>query len=95
MHAILRNPPTPKDHASALKAAYEAGYADAVILLRARGDGCVPSEPIDRIQARYLGYMAMKSPTEEGRAYVAGFGDAAADNLPRPSHAFEDHQIAA
>ena len=79
--------------ASALRAAYDGGYGDAVILLRPCSTECVSTEPIERVQARYLSYVAVAYPAEEALAYLLGFGDAAADNLPSPSHALE--QIAA
>jgi hypothetical protein len=93
MDAISHVSPRP----SALKAAYDAGYSDAVVLLRREAGDCVSAEPVERVHARYLGYVAVKHPTQEARAYIAGFGDAAADNLPCSSHAIpsEAHPIAA
>ena len=82
---------------SMLKAAYDAGYGDAVVLLRPRSPDCASLEPIERVQARYLDYLAQGRQTAEAVAYLSGYADAAADNLPCPSHAIGrgDHRLAA
>jgi hypothetical protein len=72
-----------------VSAAYVAGYADAVALLRPDEHDHAPAEPLGRIHARYLCYAELQQPTPEARAYVAGFRDAAADNLPCPPHEIE------
>ena len=83
--------------ASDMAAAYVAGYADGNTLLHLVGHDHSAAEPLERIHARYLGYIELEHPTPEARAYVAGFRDAAADNLPCPLHAIrsEDHKNAA
>jgi hypothetical protein len=84
MQPIHSSGQDPQIHARALKLAYAAGYGDAVFLLRPDGGDCACAEPVERVQARHLGYVAMAHPTEEAVAYMSGFGDAAADNLPCP-----------
>jgi len=88
---------TNENDAVALRAAYYAGYADATALLRPDARESAPVERIERVHARYSGYVDQEYPTAEARAYMAGFGDAAADNLPHPSRGFapKPHRIAA
>ena len=88
---------TNENDAVALSAAYYAGYADAMALLHPDARDNTAVERIERIHARYFGYAGQEYPTREARAYMAGFGDAAADNLPHPSRAFapKPHRIAA
>jgi hypothetical protein len=74
-------------------AAYGAGYADGIALLHMDGNDHSSIEPFHRIHARYRVHAELEHPTLEARTYIAGFRDAAADNLPCPPHAFE--QIAA
>lgn len=69
--------------------AYVAGYADGLTLLHSDGHCQAPVEPLERIYARYLRYVELEPPTPEARAYVAGFRDAAADNLPCPPQEIE------
>jgi len=69
--------------------AYVAGYADGLTLLHSDGHDQAPVEPLERIYARYLCYVELEPPTPEARAYIAGFRDAAADNLPCPPHETE------
>ena len=78
-------------------AAYVAGYADGIALLHSDGHDQAPLEPLERIYARYLRYVELEPPTPEAHAYVAGFRDAAADNLPCPPHEPEPqiHRVAA
>jgi hypothetical protein len=85
MEAILI---TSENDAVALKAAYYAGYADATPLLHPDARDSSSVEPIERIHARYFGCVGQEYLTAEARAYMAGFGDAAADNLPHPSQEF-------
>ena len=91
------NPITNENDAVALKAAYYAGYADATALLHPGARDSASVEPIERIRARYFGYVGQEYPTAEARAYMAGFGDAAADNLPHSPQelAPKPHDIAA
>ena len=81
--------------ASDVVAAYLAGYADGITLLHLKGHNHSPAEPL--LQDRYVGYIELEHPTPEVRAYVAGFRDAAADNLPCPPHEVEPqfHRVAA
>ena len=79
--------------ASDMAAAYVAGYADGNTLLHLVGHDHSAAEPLQRIHARYLGYIELEHPTQEARAYVAGFRDAAADNLPCPPHEIESHVL--
>jgi len=83
--------------ATDVAAAYIAGYADGVTLLHLEGHDHSPAEPLQRIHARYLGYIELEHPTPKARAYIAGFRDAAADNLPCPPHEVESqvHRVAA
>jgi hypothetical protein len=74
-----------------MTAAYVAGYADGITLLHLEGHNHSAAEPLQRIHARYLGYIELEHPTPEARAYVAGFRDAAADNLPCPPYEIESH----
>ena len=75
----------PRDRgANDLVAVYVAGYADGLTLMRSDGHDRAIAEPLERIYARYLRYVELAPPTSEARVYVAGFRDAAADNLPHP-----------
>ena len=90
MRTFLRHPHprAAKDNAAGvLKAAYDAGYTDGVILLRPKGHDGVSFEPVERIRARYLRHISLEHPALKARAYIAGFSDAAADNLPCPPRA--------
>jgi hypothetical protein len=84
---LLHDDKQDAQHAGALMTAYEAGDGDAVVLSRPRGTECVSSESIECIQDRYLNYLARANDREEAQAYLSGFGDAAAEKLPSPSHA--------
>jgi len=99
MEALLSGTPIAQsaNEASDVAAAYLAGYADGITLLHLEGHNHSPAEPLQRIQDRYLGYSKQEHPTPEARAYVAGFRDAAADNLPCPPHETEPqvHRVAA
>lgn len=66
--------------------AYVAGYADGVTLLHLDGHDHSPAGPLQRIHARYLECVELEHPTADACAYMAGFRDAAADNLPCPPH---------
>jgi hypothetical protein len=72
-------------------AAYVAGYADGLTLLHSDGHDQPAVEPLERIYARYLRYVELDPATPEARVYVAGFRDAAADNLPCPPHEVKSH----
>jgi hypothetical protein len=74
-----------------MAAAYVAGYADGLTLLRSDGHDQHAVEPLERIYARYLRYVELDPATPEARVYVAGFRDAAADNLPCPPHEIKSH----
>jgi hypothetical protein len=74
-----------------MAAAYVAGYADGLTLLHSDGHDQPAVEPLERIYARYLRYVELDPATPEARVYVAGFRDAAADNLPCPPHEIESH----
>jgi hypothetical protein len=67
-------------------AAYGAGYADGSALLHMDGNDQSSVEPFHRIHARYLSHAELEHPSPEARTYIAGFRDAAADNLPCPPH---------
>jgi hypothetical protein len=97
MHRIHHDTLDTEQRADALKSAYGAGYCDAVVLLRQRSTDCITSEPIERVQDRYLNYLAKARLSDEALAYLSGFGDAASDNLPCPSNAIRPvaHRIAA
>lgn len=87
-----------RDHDAAdVAAAYVAGYADGITLLHSDGHDQAPIEPLTRIYARYLCNIELEHPTPGTRAYIAGFRDAAADNLPCPPHEIEPqvHRAAA
>ena len=89
---------TARNHDAAdVAAAYVAGYADGITLLHSDGHDQAPVEPLERIYARYLSNLELEHPTPGTRAYIAGFRDAAADNLPCPSHEIEPqiHRVAA
>ena len=88
MDALVSDTPVEQtaNDASDVAATYVAGYADGITLLHLEGHNHSPAEPLQRIHARYLGYIELENPTPETRAYVAGFRDAAADNLPCPPH---------
>jgi hypothetical protein len=77
--------------------AYVAGYADGITLLHSDGHDQAPVEPLERIYARYLCNVELEHPTPGTRAYIAGFRDAAADNLPCPPHEIQPqiHRVAA
>jgi len=85
------------NEASDVAAAYLVGYADGLTLLHLKGHNHSRAERLQCIQDRYLGYIELENPTPEARAYVAGFRDAAADNLPCPPHEVEPqvHRVAA
>jgi len=70
-------------------AAYVAGYADGITLLHSDGHDQAPVEPLECAYARYLCNVGLEHPTLGTRAYIAGFRDAAADNLPSPPHEIE------
>ena len=70
-------------------AAYVAGYADGITLLHSDGHEQAPVEQLERIYARYLCNVELEHPSPGTRAYIAGFRDAAADNLPSPPHEIE------
>ena len=99
MEALVSGAPVEQtaNDASDVAAAYVAGYADGVTLLHLEGHNHSPAEPLQRIHARYLGYIALEHPNPKARAYLAGFRDAAADNLPCPPHEIEPqvHRVAA
>jgi len=78
-------------------AAYVAGYADGITLLHSDGHEQAPLERLERIYARYLCNVELEHPTPGTCAYIAGFRDAAADNLPSPPHEIEPqiHHVAA
>ena len=99
MEALVSGAPVEQtsNDASDVAAAYVAGYADGVTLLHLEGHNHSPADPLQRIHARYLGYIALEHPNPKARAYVAGFRDAAADNLPCPPHEIEPqvHCVAA
>ena len=82
-------PGTPTRLTARVAAAYVAGHADGLALLHSDGHDQAPVEPLECIYARYLRYVELQPPTPEARAYVAGFRDAAADNLPCPPHEIE------
>ena len=69
--------------------AYFAGYADGETLLHLDGHNRSPVEAIQFVDARYQCYADLEHPTSEARAYIAGFRDVAADNLPCPHHEIE------
>jgi hypothetical protein len=75
--------------ARAVAGRYVAGYADGMILLHQDGHDQVFPEPLERIYARYLSHVGLERSTPEARAYIAGFRDAAADNLPCPPREIE------
>ena len=93
MDAPVRGTPVERiargNDADDVAAAYVAGYADAVALLRLDKHDHAAAEPLERIRARYLCYAELEQPSPEARTYVAGFRDAAADNLPCPPHEIE------
>jgi hypothetical protein len=93
MDPLARGTPverTARDNdADDVAAAYVAGYADGLTLLHSDGHDQARVEPLERIYARYLRYVELQPPTPEARAYVAGFRDAAADNLPCPPREIE------
>jgi len=101
MDALARGAPverTARDNdADDVAAAYVAGYADGITLLHADGHDQAPVEPLERIYARYLCNVELEHSTPGTRAYIAGFRDAAADNLPCPPHEIEPgiHRVAA
>ena len=72
-------------------AAYFSGYADGITLLHANADNHLSIEPFQRTHGRYLCYAGLVHPSPEARAYIAGFRDVAADNLPCPPHDLEPH----
>jgi hypothetical protein len=78
-------------------APYTAGYADGITLLHSDGHDRALGEPIERVYARYLSNIELEQATPQTRAYVAGFRDAAADNLPCPPHEIDPqvHRVAA
>jgi hypothetical protein len=90
MDALVRGQPTEpslRDNgADGVAAAYGAGYADGSTLLHMDGNDRSSVEPFHRIHARYLSHAEVEHPTPEARTYIAGFRDAAADNLPCPPH---------
>jgi len=65
-------------------AAYGAGYADGITLLHVHGRNHLHDEPLQRTHDRYVCFAELEHPTAEARAYIAGFGDVAADNLHCP-----------
>ena len=82
--------PTLRDNgAGGVVAAYGAGYADGTTLLHMDAHDHSSVEPFHRIHARYLRHVELEHPTVETRTYIAGFRDAAADNLPCPPHEIE------
>lgn len=83
--AARDEPDKPNDVA----AAYTTGYTDGITLLRSDGHDQAPVEPLERIYARYFRYIELDPPTPEAHAYIRGFRDAAADNLPCPLHEIE------
>jgi hypothetical protein len=93
MDALERGTPvgqTPRDNdADDIAATYAVGYADGLTHLRSDGQDQAPVEPLERIYARYLRYLELEPPTPEARAYVNGFRDAVADNLPCLPHEIE------
>jgi hypothetical protein len=102
MEALVSGTPVTQttNEAGDVAAAYLAGYTDGITLLHLKGHNYSshsPTEPLQRIQDRYLGYIELEHPTPEAHAYVAGFRDAAADNLPCPPHEVEPqvHRVAA
>jgi hypothetical protein len=70
-------------------AAYYAGYADGFTLLYSDRHEHAPPELLERVHLRYLSCVALEHPAPEALAYVAGFRDAAFDNLPCPPHEIE------
>jgi hypothetical protein len=101
MEALVSGTPveqTARDNdAGDVAGAYVAGYADGITLLHLEGHNHSPAEPLQRIHARYLCYVELDHPTVRERSYIAGFRDAAADNLPCPPHQIEPqvHRVAA
>ena len=95
MEALVSGTPVAQttNEAGDVAAAYLAGYTDGITLLHLKGH----ADRLQRIQDRYLGYIELEHPTPEACAYVAGFRDAAADNLPCPPHEVEPqvHHVAA
>jgi hypothetical protein len=69
--------------------AYFAGYADGDTLLHLDGHSHSSVETLQLLDARYQFYAELEHPTSEARAYIAGYRDVAADNLPYPHHEIE------
>ena len=101
MDPLARGAPverTARDNvADDVAAAYVVGYADGITLLHSDGHDQSPVEPLERTYARYLCNVELEHPTPGTHAYIAGFRDAAADNLPSPPHEIEPqiHRVAA
>ena len=101
MDPLARGAPverTARDNvADDVAAAYVAGYADGITLLHSDGHDQAPVGPLERTYARYLCNVELEHPSPGTRAYIAGFRDAAADNLPSPPHEIEPqiHRVAA
>ena len=92
MDALERGTPaeqTARDNSTDAAVTYAAGYADGITLLHSDGHDQAPGELRERVFARYLHYVELEPPTPEAHAYIAGFRDAAADNLPCPPREIE------